>query len=261
MLLRKVDTGWIAITQPAHARLSAQIAAAWDAEWAAPVTPRDGVVAGTLLHDIGWLDWESSPTLNPETGLPHTFLQLSVTVHIGMWRTAAQRALAFGRYPALLTSMHGTRLYGSRDLSSLPEGDAALIREFLADEAARQGALIDSLRAEPSTAASVEAEQLAVNSQYVALWDAMSLAICGGIRDERSFNQVPSDGEASSIRVLPENGRERLRLDPWPFRDAAVSLTFDARHIGSTFNDEEQMRRALNDSVWIQESVELVPGP
>ena len=259
MLLRRTDTGWLAITQPAHARLSAQIAAAWTAEWAAPVAPRDEVVAGTLLHDVGWLDWEASPTLNVETGLPHTFLQLPIAVHIGMWRTAADRALTFGRYPALLTSMHGTRLYGSRDLTTLPRSDAALIRAFLAEETARQEMLIASLLGDPSTLASVDAQQLAVNSQYVALWDAMSLAICGGITESRSFHQVPSSGGPASMRIIPTQGVDRLTLEPWPFGDSTVSLSFDARRIDSTFNNEDAMRNAMNAAAWVQVSVELIP--
>ncbi len=260
MLLRKLDAGWLAITQPAHARVSAQIAAAWQADWAAAAAPREAVIAGALLHDIGWLDWEAAPTWNPETGLPHSFLQLPIATHIGMWRTAAQRALSFGRYPALLTSMHGTRLYGSRDLSRLPDSDATLIREFLTSEAARQSTIIASLRSSAATVEAVDDSQLAINSQYVALWDAMSLAICGGIGEERSFTQVPTLGDEVPLRVAPTDHVDRHVLEPWPFGESDVTLTFDARRIQTRFENEAEMRAALDAATWQHVSVELSPA-
>ncbi len=260
MLLRETGDGWLAVTQPAHAWLSAQLAAAWDAVWAAPVEPREGVVAGTLLHDIGWLDWEAAPTLNAETGLPHTFLELPIATHIGMWREAAPRALAFGRYPALLTSLHGTRLYGGRDLSRLEAQDAALIAGFLAGERERQRVWIASLAADHATAGSVDDEVLDRNSRYVALWDAMSLAICGGSRSERSFNSPVAGGAAHAVRLLPMPGRDAFALDPWPFADREVCVTFDARAIDRRFEDEQAMRAALAAAPWRSIDVRLAPG-
>lgn len=261
MLLRTIDEGWLAVTQPAHARLSAQLASAWGADWTAPVEPRDSVVAGTMLHDIGWLDWESSPTFNTETGLPHTFLELPISTHIGMWQRASTSALAFGRYPALLTSLHGTRLYGSRDLSRLEPEDAALIAGFLVDERQRQAGWIVSLAADPATETTVEDETLARNSQYVALWDAMSLAICGGVRAERTFQNVPAvDAAGAALRLWPTTDADTLTLDPWPFTDAEVVVTFDGRLIGERLSDERAMRDVLAAAPWRTVAVRLVPA-
>lgn len=262
MLLRATDGGWLAVTQPAHARLAGQLAAAWGAEWTAPVEPRDGIVAGASLHDIGWLDWEALPTLNRDTGLPHTFLELPIAAHIDMWRRASILALAFGRYPALLTSLHGTRLYGSRDLSRLDPADADLISAFLADERRRQATWIASLAADRATAGAVDSKTLARNSQYVALWDAMSLAICGGVRAERAFQDVPaSTGDARTLRLwpAPEDG-DTVALSPWPFQNAEVSVSFDARAIRERFSDESAMRQALAVAPWHAITVRLTPG-
>lgn len=261
MLLRAIDQGWLAVTQPAHARLSAQLAAAWGAGWTAPVEPRDSIVAGTMLHDIGWLDWESSPTFNPETGLPHTFLELPIATHIGMWQRASTLALAFGRYPALLTSLHGTRLYGSRDLSRLDSEDAALISDFLADERRRQAGWVASLAADSATAAAVEDETLARNSRYVALWDAMSLAICGGVRAKRAFQNAPAmDAAAQALRLWPIPDTDTLALDPWPFAGAELVVSFDARFIGERLSDERAMRDVLAAAPWRIVVVRLLPA-
>lgn len=260
MLLREATNGWLAVTQPAHALVAGQLAAAWGADWTAPIEPRDGVVTGAALHDIGWLDWEAAPTLNPQTGLPHTFLELPIATHIAMWRRASTLALAFGRYPALLTSLHGTRLYGSRDLSRLAPTDAALVGRFLSEERRRQDAWVASFQHDPTTAGRVDPATLARNSQYVALWDAMSLAICGGARAERSFPDVPTiDGSPRLLTLRPAPDGHAVVVEPWPFASAATHVTFDARLILDRCDGEVAMRDALANAQWLTISVRLAP--
>lgn len=258
MLLRRIDTGWLAVTQPAHARLAGQLAAAWGADWVAPVEPREWVVAGAILHDIGWLDWESAPTLNPDTGLPYTFLELPIAVHIGMWRRASTLALAFGRYPALLTSLHGTRLYGGRDVTKLDRADAVLITAFLEEERDRQAGWIATLASDPTTVDTCTDAVLARNSRYIALWDAMSLSICGGVREERSFQAPARDGDSRTIRLWPEPDAQTVAIDPWPFGATDLVVTADARHLDRRFSDEQEMGSVLASADWHVLTVRLV---
>ena len=85
MLHRLTKQGLICITQPNHAWLSGQLAQAWGNEDFGLLTPPKEVCLGAELHDIGWLHWEQAPTLNPKTGYPHNFTELSTQVHVDIW--------------------------------------------------------------------------------------------------------------------------------------------------------------------------------
>ena len=107
MLLREDGDAVVVIGQPAHAWLSGQLARAWGNERLGQVTPREEVCLGAEQHDIGMAAWDLAPTLNPETGRPHSFMELPIATHLELWTNAPSRLLAQSRYAALLISMHG----------------------------------------------------------------------------------------------------------------------------------------------------------
>ena len=125
MLYRDAPNTLIAIAQPSHAWLSGQIIRAWGNAAFGTVAPYEDVCLGAEQHDIGWLEWERSPTFNPATGRPHSFRELGVVAHTAIWRRGTEVALAFGRYPALLVSLHGTGLYERFDTDAANEMDAS----------------------------------------------------------------------------------------------------------------------------------------
>jgi hypothetical protein len=259
MLIRKVDNEVMVITQPAHAAVSGQLARAWGNEMVGSVEPFDAVVLGALLHDIGWVDWEQAPTLHPDTGLPHSFLQLGTRVHLGIWDTAARRALAFGRYPALLTSMHFTGLYERfHDYSRDTEDEARDARALVAREQEFQRELIDALRADPLMAEHATEAAIDRNRRLVALWDGMSLAICHGLADERTFRGVPATGGDIDIVMRPD--ASGLIVVPWPFAAETVTVRFEGRTLTGTFDDEQAMREALTAARWTTVETTLQPA-
>src|SRR3546814_5390717 len=97
MLFRRDGDETIAITQPSHAWLSGQIVRAWGNDVFAKPEPFEEVCLGAEQHDIGWLDWEAAPTLNAETGLPHTFHELGAEDHTRLWTGGVGYALENGR--------------------------------------------------------------------------------------------------------------------------------------------------------------------
>lgn len=135
MLLRKDGPDVIAIPQPSHAWLSGQLARAWGNDrFAAPV-PNDAVCLTAELHDIGWLAWEEAPELEAGTGLPMPFSKVPPQTHIGLWREGVCRARAFGRYPALLVSLHADTIYARHfDAAKVSSEDAEAVRIFLDDQ-------------------------------------------------------------------------------------------------------------------------------
>src|SRR5919202_3885471 len=144
MLLRRDGDNVVAIGQPAHAWLSGQLARAWGNERFGGVEPREEVCLAAHQHDIGMAAWDAAPTLNRDTGLPHSFVEMPIETHVELWSRAWQLALPQSRYAALLVSMHGTALYEMRDLTKLDERQAALVRSYIAGQRAVQERLAAS---------------------------------------------------------------------------------------------------------------------
>lgn len=260
MLHRQLEGGVLLISQPGHAWVSGQLAAAWGNAEFGSVAPRADVCMAAEQHDIGWLDWEASPTLNPASGLPRTFMELPTNEHIAVWAPAGPRALVYGPYVALLVSMHGTGLYQRHDFSrdSFEEAEAA--RRFMKDGAQFEASLLAAMTDVPSFAPFIAPDIVARNRRLVAVWDAMSLLLCGGITDARDFSNVPAAGEPTAIRFERLAGdRERLSVNPWPFNAVSVNLACAGRWIDSTFTDQDAMQAAINHAHWRRLEFELVP--
>lgn len=258
MLIRPNGEQAIAITQPAHAAISAQLASAWGNARFGTFVPFDDVVLGALLHDIGWIDWEQSPTLNGVTGLPHSFLQLPTRVHLDIWEHASRRALTFGRYPALLTSMHFTGLYERyHDYSIDSEEDAQDARTLVARELAFQQATIAALRSDRATAAISQDDQLERNRRLVALWDGMSLAICHGLDEPRTFHNRQDAGDGVNLVLAPMAGG--ISVDPWPFSVERLAVRADGRILTGRYANQDALNSALAGAAWVTVGTMLLP--
>ncbi len=144
MLHRGDPAGLIVIT-PTHAWVAGCLARAWGNDTFGSFAPKE-VCLGAEQHDIGWLVWENMPTLNPNTGYPHSFMEVPTEVHVGIWSGAKQFILPFGRYAALLVSLHGTGLYERfRRWQNSPKSTQEEVQEFLAQEKVFQQQLTTNL--------------------------------------------------------------------------------------------------------------------
>ena len=70
----------IAISQTAHAWVSGQLARQWGNERFPSCAPIEPLCYAAEQHDRGFLDWERQPTLNPKSGLPHTFEDIPLSL-------------------------------------------------------------------------------------------------------------------------------------------------------------------------------------
>lgn len=221
MLLRREADAVIVIGQPAHAWLSGQLARAWSPR----PEPWEEVCLAAEQHDAGMAEWDRSPKLNPETGLPRSFLELELDDHLEIWWRAAPLVLQQSRYAALLVSMHGTALYERRNL------DDERARAFLDGQRELQRRLM----------AGFDAEQVRRNQRLIWTWDSLSLGLL--------LDWPPFD--AGGIHV--EDGT----LDPWPFASPAITVKSEGRRLGGTFDDEAAMRAALDAAPWVTLEFEL----
>jgi hypothetical protein len=239
MLVRDDD---LVISQPAHAWISGQLARAWADE----LTPRETVCLAAEQHDVGWVDADLEPVVDPGTGRPRPFTALPLPAHLAIWRDAAPRMLAQSRYAALLVSLHGTSLYERR--RGTPEVD-----DHLAGQAELQREL----------AAGLDPAEVDRNRRLLLAWDHLSLALCLGW-SPTEVRDVPSLGDLTLTVDPPVAGsapaRTAARLSPWPFADEPVVLTTEARRLPGRFSDDASLRAALRRAPWVALEFELRPG-
>jgi uncharacterized protein DUF3891 len=241
----------IAIGQPAHAWVSGQLARAWGNERFGTFAPYPEVCLAAEQHDIGMAPWERFPTLNSQTGLPRSFMELSLDEHLACWDRAAALVLPQSRYAALLVSMHGCALYERRDLTRLEPDDAERVQAFLRGQRELQEQLVASLGAAP--------DDVRRNQRLVWTWDSLSLGLLLGWAPF-TLSAVPAaDGE---LDVAVQAGADgAITLDPWPFAGPRTSVRTEGRRLTGRFQDEGSMRAALAAAPWITVEVELTPVP
>jgi hypothetical protein len=253
MLIRPDDDGSVLlITQNAHAWVSGQLARAWNSEDGG-IEPHEEVMLAAEQHDIGWMIWEASPSLNKETGLPHGFRELPRRSHLQIWGRARRYSMVFGRYPALLISMHGTGLFERFGPGEdAPASERALVENFLSRERVAQQRLIENLAEDPRYEELVQAEILEANSNLIRIWDGLSLAICGGIDDAGA-----TVGEYS---LSPGSFAREIAIDPWPFSSDELTVFAEARRLTDRYERQPAMRTALASAEQLALEFHLVPG-
>ncbi|HLI60372.1 MAG TPA: DUF3891 family protein [Solirubrobacteraceae bacterium] len=255
MVLRRDAAGVLAVGQPAHARLCGQFARAWGNERFGAVEPLEEVALGAEQHDLAWGEWDLTPALNPDTGLPVSFLELDPGVAAELWRHGPPRLIAQSRWAALLATMHGRRLSELRDVDELPEPAATSVRTLRSESQAREAELCVWLAAAP--------ELIARNSDLVWAWDGLSLAL---LLDWAPYTlrSVPAAGGSRidlELRAVAEReGETTLSLWPWPFADpAGVLVQTEGRRLTATYQTETDLHAALGRAPWETVRFRLVP--
>jgi hypothetical protein len=258
MLHRQASAGLIAITQPTHSWIAGCLARVWG-EQCGLFTPREEVCLAAEQHDIGWVVWETAPTLNSKTGYPHNFMELPTEIHTQIWIGAKHLALPFGRYATLLVSLHGTGLFERfRNWQKSPES-SRLVETYLEQEYDFQKQLIANLKSDSYYASYATPEVIERNRSLVATWDMLSLALCMGLRKERQFHQVPIVSGEMTLTLTPTEN-DIIKVSPWVFQQDEVTLVYEGRLLQEKFTDEIVMRQALVNAKWVSITNTLIPA-
>jgi hypothetical protein len=195
-------------------------------------------------------EWDLRPTLNADTGLPHSFMEMPLDLHLELWSGAARKLVRQSAYAALLVSMHGSALYEMRDLDRMDEADAAKVRAFLAERRAEQEALISELEA--------DRDRLRRNQRLVWTWDFMSLALCLDWAPATA-ERVPLGAELADLRLEPA-GDGVVSLDPWPFPGDELVVRCEGRALTGGYGSERELHEALDSAPLLPLRRRLVPG-
>lgn len=226
----------LAISQPTHALISGQLARAWVDPLCEPL------LIAAEQHDLGWMDWETAPSFDRDTGRPHLFRDVGASLHAPMWAAGVERALgAWGSHTALLISRHGGVIYRRfSDRHRLDEADAMAARHYLETQ--------DPVERAWAQALGFDEQRLESESALIAFVDTLSLALCGELPAPLELDAPRSDGSLQRSRLSARPGRSfDFDLSPWPFRGTSLVVEGQARALpeGERFADEASMRRWL----------------
>jgi Protein of unknown function (DUF3891) len=256
MLHRADEEGMIAISQPAHSWVAGQLARHWGHGDFLSVP--EEVCLASEQHDIGYLEWERNPTLNAETGLPHTFLEMPRDLRLEIWTKGIQEMLRFGRYPALLVSMHYTWL-ANRNQRECPPEEQKWVDEFLERQDALQITLQTSLNNDFYYEPVSSPEILRRNQQLVSRWDWMSLLLCHRLTKPAEIPEIPASFGHGKLTLTPESAAgSPVRVSPWPFRSETVGIVCEGRRLLKTYRDQAHLREAIRAAAPVTLVIELV---
>jgi hypothetical protein len=254
MLLREDDRGVLAIGQPAHAWVAGQLARAWGNEQFGPVEPADEVCLAADQHDVGWAERDLEPIFNPRSGLPRSFTEMPLEMHLELWTEGPRSLVSQSRYVALLVSLHGWRLYERRDLTTLAAEEAEAVARFLSEQREFQDELLASLRADPAAAVHAADPRLERNSLLIWTWDYLSLALC--LRwAPATARDAPSAHGKIDLELTRDAERGVHHLEPWPFGTPELTVRCDGRRLAARFQSEHELREHFTRSPW--ETLEL----
>lgn len=230
MILRADGNAVLAIGQASHAWLSGQLARAWGNNRFPVPAPFEEVCLGALQHDIGMAEWDLRPERHPGSGLPRQFFELDRRTHLALWTAAPTRVLSQSRYAALLVSLHGTGLYERFPPTTDDPEIAQAVAEYLDGQRTLQARLAAEVGATQ--------EELARNQALLALWDGLSLALCG--------DQASHTVDGFTLDRASED-RDAFTLDPWPFAADHLAVCVEGRRLtGAPYPDEPALHAALD---------------
>jgi len=259
MIVRKQQNNeLILIGQTDHSRLVGQLAAHWGNDKFATPNPYESMVRAATFHDYGWLRYETSPLIHPETGEPYEFLQLPLgTTQLASYQWSLDWMTDIDRYAGLIINMHRTGLwnnrygtityptgYNVRDLN--PEAKAFIKRNEAWQEQERV-----------AYTASGQADALWTNYQLMQVWDLLGLYFCCQDPYEDYIEPVPvSYSDKSGVRLtMKPAGTGRVLFDPYPFDVKPCRVQLSTKRLArSSFENVEAFRRA-----YFQAATEILP--
>jgi hypothetical protein len=238
----------VAVTQQEHARMCAELGRAWGNERFGPVDPE--VVLASEQHELGMLEWDRAPSLDPASGLPATVRRMDPSAHLPLRLLGPERLREQSPHAALLASLHHTSFYERPPMHGLLRRRGRQIRSYLT----RSERFQRELRAELG----VPEPELERGWRLVRAWDGLSHILLHG-RAPTALQQVPAaGGELVAIHLTPRDGA--LSLDPWPFSTDRLSISVGGARLLRSFSEEEEMQEALRRAPRAELSWQLLPG-
>jgi hypothetical protein len=192
------------VTQPDHAHISGELAAAFDSRKVPNV--REPVQQAIAMHDIGWMPYDGDMKTPKapkqlQTGVPLSFTNTEPELFLRAWLGSIQAAQSTGALGGLMVSAHFARLthpYLERGAGT-PE-QRAEVEQFLHREAARVERLLPQ--------AGLPLEEIEALVGVLQFCDLASLYICSNPGSPVEFPQLLNGGR---VQLSYEQGSFRMK--------------------------------------------------
>jgi hypothetical protein len=262
MIRRDEKDGYFLISQLAHARLAAAIAAAVGNEKFAAPLPRGQVLRAIELHDEGWSPQDEAPTVN-QIGQPTDVFEMPLEAALPIWAASTDCAMAADPYAGLLVSLHGLALsQRAKPRANAPRSETFAMIKFQHAQIEIQ----ESLRAKlgmrldlplmnglADPGAAEEEDLLRANFRLLEFADLMSLNLCYG---ECRF---PTLELGQSHLRAHSKGSGVFFLEPWPFKEDVLELEVKGKRLARRkYGIDDDLRPAWSEAVAMAEPVSLV---
>lgn len=249
MIIAAHQGSHLAIAQQAHAEMCGDLARHWGNEaFRIPPDPAP-LMTATVGHELGMLEWDRRPSLEPEGGLPASVKQMRPDEHLPLRRLSADRLASQDERAALICSLHHTSFYERPSVPALLLHRHRLVRAYLNDEGERQRRLRSRL--DPDEA------HLEWEWRLLRCWDALSHALVLGRAPTRIASVPAGDRKLTEISVSATGSS--LTLDPWPFTAESVEIAVVGRSLDGGYATAEEMRQALEQAPELELRYELRP--
>lgn len=250
-LHREGDDGssWI-ISQASHTWLAWQLAAHWGNRRFPRPAPKAEFEAAVLLHDGGWVDFDSAPPIDGE-GRPVTFDRMEIKTHLSIWRGSVTRAAGHSRYAGLLVAAHFARLVGYKEAELEGSGDQAglaVARAFKSEMESLQVRWAADLQDDDRYEGVLEGPGRALNASVLAACDLMSVQLCASMNFSLPIRAIDTDG-AWQVIGFTDRGDGAFKVAPWPFEGPRVKVHCEGRRMGRVrFESNEAFGRAFESA-------------
>jgi hypothetical protein len=237
----------ITISQTSHSWVSGQLARAWGNDRFARFAPYEQMCYAAEQHDIGFLEWESQPTLNLRTGLPYTFDELPESIHLEIWRRGISQLMPVCYYASLVVSLHFCNLCERFHRNS---PDRSEVVNFLKAQSEHQKKARETLGRDQLLEHAVDPEVLAYHRDLIAVWDLLSLELCRSRATEFKLPNAPVSGAQRVDLLVHQTDKVKniWEVDPWPFATRTLTTFCEGRFFRQRFTDTEQMQLALSNT-------------
>ena len=192
------------VTQPDHAGISAELAAAFDSRKVGNVSA--AVVRAIALHDMGWMPYDGdinspcAPTAL-DSGVPVSFANTEPEKFLPAWLGSIQASQSAGPLGGLMVSAHFARLtHPYLESGKGTPGQRAQVEGFLLREAARVERLLPQ--------AGLPLEEIEALITVLQFCDLASLYLCA---NPAAPVELPQQLNGSRVQFSFEQGAFRMR--------------------------------------------------
>jgi hypothetical protein len=231
MIVQQRGSELALITQPDHARLSAELLEAWRTPGWRDLPNRDDVLLAIGEHDNGWLEADAHPSVDT-SGRPHDFVGSPNDVRQDVWPRGIGRLRATSVSAAALVAQHALTVYGRY------RGNAAWTPFFDAIARLKEDLLAECDRAGLHQRATIDADY-----RWVHLGDTLSLVFCNRWTDR--FDEMDYQTILTG---------DQLQVTPDPFEGRTVPFRVRARIIPDRrYLSDEDLHQTLAQTpdTWI----------